>query len=285
VLRHIPPYPYVREARALSESNRCGTKTFVRARRARAQKTIRPQWRSENIPWISTARTSTLQEHDLGESAASFPNGWEPSRGVFQLPFGVFVPEKIDGLLAAEKNISVSRLVNGAIRLQPAVMLAGQAVGTIAACAVRKGCEVRDVEPMDVQLHLLDAGSRLSMETFADVPEGSAEWKGGPDRDALRSPSGNDARSVRAVAPMTAKQADELLARLAAAFPGRFRNRASVKDVGTIPDVRAFRAALGSSTISGGSSLTIGIPLPEGVDDGDALTRGAAVRMLVNALP
>ena len=284
-LRCFPPFPYVRESRRLVGIETLRNADIVRVE-GRALKNYPSAMALGEYPVdIHGSHLDRFMEHDLGESAASFPNGWEPSRGVFQLPFGVFVPEKIDGLLAAEKNISVSRLVNGAIRLQPAVMLAGQAVGTIAACAVRKGCEVRDVEPIDVQLRLLDAGSRLSMETFADVPEGSAEWKAVQIATLYGLLPGMTRTLYAPSLPMTAKQADELLARLAAAFPRRFMTEASVKDAGTFPDVRAFRAALGSSTISGGSSRTFGISLPEGVDDADALTRGAAVRILVNALP
>ena len=55
--------------------------------------------------------------------------------GPFQVPFEVFIPEKVDGLVLAEKNISQSRLVSGATRLQPITMLTGQAAGAIRARA------------------------------------------------------------------------------------------------------------------------------------------------------
>ncbi|MBK8661535.1 MAG: FAD-dependent oxidoreductase [Ignavibacteriales bacterium] len=44
-----------------------------------------------------------------------------------------------NGLLLAEKSISVSHIVNGCTRLQPCVMLIGQAVGALAALAIKKG--------------------------------------------------------------------------------------------------------------------------------------------------
>ena len=280
-LRCFPPFPYVRESRRLVGIETLGNADLVRAD-GRALRNFPAAMALGEYPVdIHGSHLDRFMEHDLGESAASFPNGWEPSRGVFQIPFGVFLPETIDGLLAAEKNISVSRLVNGAIRLQPAVMLAGQAVGTIAACAVRKGCEVRDVEPVDVQLRLLDAGSRLSMETFADVPEGSAEWKGvqiatlygllpGMTRD-LYAPS----------LPMTGRQTRAFAERLAGAFPERFRTPGRTADSATFPDVGSFRTLLASLAVFERRE----IPLPDGLRDADALTRGAAVRMLVNALP
>ena len=57
--------------------------------------------------------------------------------GPFQIPFECFIPQDIDGFLPAEKNLSQSRLANGATRLQPSTMLTGQAAGAIAGAAVR----------------------------------------------------------------------------------------------------------------------------------------------------
>ena len=279
-LRHIPPFPYVRESRRLVGLDTLRNADIVRAD-GRALKNYPTAMALGEYPVdIHGAHLDRFMEHDLGESAASFPSGWEPSRGVFQLPFGVFVPETVDGLLAAEKNISVSRLVNGAIRLQPAVMLAGQAVGTIAACAVRKGCEVRDVAPMDVQLRLLDAGSRLSMETFADVPEGGAEWKAVQFATLYELLPGMTRDLYAPSLPMTGRQTRVFAERLAGAFPKRFRTPGRTADFASFPDVGSFRALLARLAIPEGRD----IPLPDGVRDADALTRGGAVRILLNAL-
>jgi hypothetical protein len=67
--------------------------------------------------------------------------------GPFAIPFECFIPEKIDGFLPAEKNISQSRMVNGATRLQPHTMLMGQAAGAIAALAIEKGIQPRALDP------------------------------------------------------------------------------------------------------------------------------------------
>ncbi len=282
-LRCFPPFPYVRESRRL-----VGLETLRNADIVRSDGRALRNWPEamalgEYPVDIHGSHLDRFMEHDLGESAASFPRGWEPSRGVFQIPFGVFVPERIDGLLAAEKNISVSRLVNGAIRLQPAVMLAGQATGAIAALAVRNGCEVRDVDPIDVQLILLDARSRLSMEAFADVPEGTPEWEAvqiatlygllpGMTRD-LYAPS----------LPMTARQASELLGRLSVAFPGRFCTPGRLAQPDPFPSAEVFRRALETISIRDRSSGR-GILLPGGMAAEDTLTRGAAVTMVLDAL-
>lgn len=88
----------------------------------------------------------------------------ERGLGPFAIPFECFIPEKLDGFLPAEKNISQSRMVNGATRLQPHTLLMGQAAGAIAALAIDKHIQPRAVDPADVQRVLLDAGDTLSIE-------------------------------------------------------------------------------------------------------------------------
>jgi len=63
----------------------------------------------------------------------------------FTIPYEALVPESTDGLLACEKNISVSHIANGATRLQPVVLGIGQAAGMAAALCVEQGCEPRDL--------------------------------------------------------------------------------------------------------------------------------------------
>ncbi len=63
----------------------------------------------------------------------------------FAIPYEALVPETVDGLLACEKNISVSHIANGATRLQPVVLGIGQAAGMAAALCVEQGCQPRDL--------------------------------------------------------------------------------------------------------------------------------------------
>ena len=60
---------------------------------------------------LEHGRTAQAIEPDL--DAGEAPKGGGP----FQVPFEAFIPEKLDGFLPAEKNISQSRLANGATRL------------------------------------------------------------------------------------------------------------------------------------------------------------------------
>jgi len=101
------------------------------------------------------------------------------SRGVgpFPIPFECFIPEKVDGFLPAEKNISQSRMANGATRLQPHTMLMGQAAGAIAALAVQRNVRPRDLDPVLVQLALLDADDILFLTPITDVRRDSPDWK------------------------------------------------------------------------------------------------------------
>ena len=97
--------------------------------------------------------------------------------GPFPIPFECFIPEKLDGFLAAEKNFSQSRLANGATRLQPSTMLEGQAVGAIAALAIARGIPPRALDPTLVQSILLDAGDTLYAPVIQDIPKRGWEWK------------------------------------------------------------------------------------------------------------
>lgn len=74
----------------------------------------------------------------------------------YSIPLGALIPEKIDGLIVSDKAISVSNLINGATRLQPVVLLTGQAAGTLAALAVQDHQNVREVSVRQVQQKLLD---------------------------------------------------------------------------------------------------------------------------------
>lgn len=91
----------------------------------------------------------------------------------FGLPLGTLIPEETEGLIVAEKSISVTNLVNGATRLQPVVLQIGQAAGALAALAVREGAKISDIPVRDVQNTLLEAGGYLL--PYLDVPR-DHEW-------------------------------------------------------------------------------------------------------------
>lgn len=89
-----------------------------------------------------------------------------PANGPFQIPYACLVPKDFDGLLFAEKNISVSHIVNGCSRLQPVVVLTGQAVGAAAALCVKHCIQPREVNVRELQELLLD--ERVMIYPFTD---------------------------------------------------------------------------------------------------------------------
>jgi hypothetical protein len=99
------------------------------------------------------------------------------STGAFQVPIEALIPEVVDGLLVAEKNLSQSRLASGATRLQPITMVIGQASGALAALAATRGLQPRQVPVEEVQAALLGANSSLSPQAFADTPMGTELWR------------------------------------------------------------------------------------------------------------
>ena len=74
----------------------------------------------------------------------------------FTIPYRSLVPQKINGLLVCEKNISVSHIANGATRLQPIVMNIGQAAGMAAGICIELNCQPRDLPVRTLQQALLN---------------------------------------------------------------------------------------------------------------------------------
>lgn len=74
----------------------------------------------------------------------------------FSIPFGALIPKEIPCLIVADKPISVSNIVNGSTRLQPAVLQIGQAAGIIGALAVLRKKQPAEVNIREVQQILLD---------------------------------------------------------------------------------------------------------------------------------
>ena len=77
----------------------------------------------------------------------------------YNIPLGALIPKNFDGLIVAEKGISVSNVVNGTTRLQPVVMLTGQAAGVLAALSVLQKIQPKNVPVRMVQNKLLNAGA------------------------------------------------------------------------------------------------------------------------------
>lgn len=105
-------------------------------------------------------------DHHHGKVHLDEPEEFPPIPS-FNVPYGCLVPEQVDGLLVAEKSISVTHLVNGCTRLQPVVMQIGQAAGAAAALCLRNAIQPRQLNIRELQQTLLEAGCWLM--PFLDV--------------------------------------------------------------------------------------------------------------------
>jgi len=92
----------------------------------------------------------------------------------FNVPLGALIPQKIDGLIICEKGISVSNIVNGATRLQPVVLLAGQAAGILAAWCVQNQKQPREADVRAIQQKLLDL--KFYLMPYVDVKPDDPFW-------------------------------------------------------------------------------------------------------------
>ena len=108
------------------------------------------------------------QHHTRYTGWEALPNLYFHSIPSYGLPMGVLLPKDVDGLIVAEKSISVSNIVNGSTRLQPVVLQIGEAAGIVAALAVKQGIEPREVSVREVQREVLAGGGYLL--PFLDLP-------------------------------------------------------------------------------------------------------------------
>jgi hypothetical protein len=93
----------------------------------------------------------------------------------FNIPMGALIPEKVNGMVVCEKGISVSNIVNGSTRLQPCVLLTGQAAGAIAAAALQSQLQPRQVGIRNIQRQLLRAKAYLM--PYFDIRPADPAWE------------------------------------------------------------------------------------------------------------
>ncbi|MCB0572832.1 MAG: FAD-dependent oxidoreductase [Phaeodactylibacter sp.] len=80
----------------------------------------------------------------------------------FSIPAGSLIPKDVEGLLVADKAISVTNIANGSTRLQPVILQVGQAAGALAALAVQKRKQPREVPIRALQDAVLAYGGYLA---------------------------------------------------------------------------------------------------------------------------
>lgn len=79
----------------------------------------------------------------------------------YTIPYGCFVPKKIDNLLIAGRNISGTHLAHSSYRVMPICVNMGQATGTAAALCVKNNIKPRELDVKELQKRLIEQGVEL----------------------------------------------------------------------------------------------------------------------------
>lgn len=82
-----------------------------------------------------------------------------PQHPTVSIPYGSLVPERLENLLAAGRNLSCDPASHTFLREIPVCWVMGQAAGVAAALAADGGLRVRDVDVREVQRRLLRQGA------------------------------------------------------------------------------------------------------------------------------
>lgn len=156
----MPQEPYVREGRRL-----IGVATLTGNELAEVQHNQSHSFRTTDSVAVGYYPMDLHACYAPLEAKFDSPNNLsqQVSGRPFEVPIGVLIPQQVDGLLAVEKNISVSRQANGAIREQPIAMATGQAAGALAALAVSRHEQPRHVPYTAVQQALLAYGAEVTI--------------------------------------------------------------------------------------------------------------------------
>ena len=101
------------------------------------------------------------EDGSSAESIGMCP-GLSPEFLTLEIPFGVLLPEKLDGILAAGRNLSCDTTSHAALREIPECWVMGQAAGVGAALAIRSGRQVREVPVVETQAELRRQGALVS---------------------------------------------------------------------------------------------------------------------------
>lgn len=274
----LPQRPYVRESRRIVPIQALNGRDIFRD-----PQTLHATKRYPSAVALGTYTTDMHNckgpnDFDLGDTEQEYQER-RGIKGPFQIPLEALIPEAVDGLLAAEKNIGVSRIVNGAIRLHGVTMLTGQAAGATAALAVEGGVQPRDLRAIDVQEALLDAGSSLALYHFDDVPLTHGFWKSVQLVNLYGIMNGYSNTNFGVEGPITREQMAVVLARLFELDLTGLPNTSSFTDVDVNHWARPSIEAILDAGITTGCGQN-----PPRFCPGDQVTRGQLATFVVRGL-
>lgn len=112
--------------------------------------------------WVVTKAHFNFDVHNMtgnGLDATGSQETFTQTSG-YTIPYGCLVPEKIDGLLLAGRNISGTHMAHANFRVMPICANMGQAAGIAAALAAKDGIQPREVDVSRIQKILMENGVR-----------------------------------------------------------------------------------------------------------------------------
>ena len=110
--------------------------------------------------WIATRNHFNFDIHNT-KGAGLDANGAQKhfhARGKYTIPYRSCVPETLDGLLLAGRNIGGTHKAHSNFRVMPICLNVGQGAGIAAAIASARGLAPRDVSAADIQAELRRQG-------------------------------------------------------------------------------------------------------------------------------
>ncbi len=100
----------------------------------------------------------------------------------FQIPVGCLVPERVENLLPASKNLGVTHVTNGATRMHPTEWMVGEAAGALAVFSLehqkppRALCESADLCSQFQRVLARDLGVDLEWPTYGTHEKLLIDW-------------------------------------------------------------------------------------------------------------
>jgi hypothetical protein len=159
----LAKYPYIRESRR------------IRAEFTVLEKHVGVEARGQALGKTGSELTAEAFKDSVG--IGSYRIDLHPSTGgdnyidiaslPFQIPLGALIPQRVENLLPACKNLGVTHITNGCYRLHPVEWNIGEAAGALAAFCLTKKKVAREVRRQEgllteFQKLLTDDGVRLS---------------------------------------------------------------------------------------------------------------------------
>lgn len=137
----LAKYPYVRESRRIRAEYTVTERQVGLKARALAAGIPEREVRAEVFPDSVGAGSYRIDLHP----STGGDNYIDISSLPFQIPLGALIPQRVENLIAACKNLGVTHLTNGCYRLHPVEWNIGESAGYLAGWCVAKGDTPREV--------------------------------------------------------------------------------------------------------------------------------------------